>query len=64
MHLKPSPDLTVPDPERGGALPTEGREVAPSTYWQRRLADGDVVEALPPEPVHTSAQPTDASDTP
>lgn len=28
----------------GGILPPEGAEVTWSPYWQRRLAEGDVVE--------------------
>ncbi len=47
MFVKPAPGITVPDPERGGALPPEGRNVEPTQYWQRRIADGDVVEAVP-----------------
>ena len=47
MFLKPAPGRVVPDPERRNTLPTEGRDVVPSQYWQRRLADGDVVIAAP-----------------
>lgn len=45
MFVKPAPGLTVPDPDRGDALPPEGRNVEPAQYWQRRIADGDVVVA-------------------
>jgi hypothetical protein len=44
MFVKPKAGLSVPDIERGGLLPAEGREVTPSTYWQRRIDDGDVTE--------------------
>lgn len=44
MFLKPVAGLAVPDPDRGGVLPAEGREVAMTSYWERRRADGDVVE--------------------
>lgn len=47
MHLKPVPGRTVPDPERGCDLPPEGRDVELTQYWQRRIADGDVVQASP-----------------
>lgn len=47
MHLKPVSGLQVPDPDRGGFLPPEGRECEPHQFWLRRLADGDVVEAQP-----------------
>lgn len=45
MFVKPTPGRSVPDPARGDTLPPKGREVEPSQFWQRRLADGDVVEA-------------------
>lgn len=45
MFVKPTPDRNVPDPARGDILPPEGREVEPTQYWQRRIADGDVAEA-------------------
>ncbi|MEZ2293094.1 DUF2635 domain-containing protein [Variovorax sp. RCC_210] len=47
MFLKPQPGVDVPDVERGGLLPADGREVIPSTYWQRRIDDGDVTEVKP-----------------
>jgi len=49
MFVKPASGRTVPDPTRGDALPPEGRNVEPNQYWQRRIADGDVVEAKQPE---------------
>lgn len=48
MYVKPSEGRQVPDPDRGDALPPEGREVVPTQYWQRRLADGDVIESTAP----------------
>ena len=47
MFLKPANGTTVPDPDRGDTLPPEGRTVEFNQYWQRRIADGDVVEATP-----------------
>ncbi len=49
MFVKPVAGRPVPDPDRGDALPPEGREVEPTQYWQRRVKDGDVVEAVPPK---------------
>lgn len=49
MYVKPTDGRQVPDPARGDSLPAEGREVEPNQYWQRRLVDGDVVEASNPE---------------
>ncbi|MBI2769992.1 MAG: DUF2635 domain-containing protein [Burkholderiales bacterium] len=40
----------------GGYLPQEGDTVPKDSYWLRRIADGDVVEAeAPPEPEATTA---------
>jgi hypothetical protein len=55
MFIKPaSPLVSVPDPSQQGTpeywLPAEGRDVEPSTFWTRRLLDGDVVLAEPPQP--------------
>lgn len=52
MFVKPAAGLSVPDPERGGLLAAEGREVQPTTYWHKRIEDKDV------EIVQTPAQPT------
>lgn len=51
VHVTPArPDLRVLDPDRGDLpLPSEGREVVLSSYWIRRIEDGDVrVESVPP----------------
>lgn len=57
MYIKPVQGRTVPDPSRGDALPSEGREVPDNQYWQRRLIDGDVEAATPPKPEKTKTQP-------
>lgn len=49
MFVKPINGRSVPDPERGGLLPAEGRNVEPSSYWLRRLEDGDIAKADQPE---------------
>lgn len=43
MFLKPRPGLKVRDPISKFHLPADGAEVQESSYWIRRLADGDVV---------------------
>lgn len=48
MFVKPTEGRAVPDPQRGDILPADGREVEPNQYWQRRVNEGDVVEADPP----------------
>lgn len=45
IFLKPAKGLKVRDPDRGDFLPDDGREVVLTTFWRRRLRDGDVVEA-------------------
>lgn len=47
MFVKPTQGTQVPDPDRGDVLPPEGRTVEPTQYWQRRIVDGDCVEASP-----------------
>lgn len=48
VYVKPAPGMTVRKPV-GGYLADEGEEVNRDSYWRRRLADGDVVEAKPPK---------------
>lgn len=43
--IKPAPGFTVRNPDTGAVLPEEGAEVELNSYWLRRLADGDVIEA-------------------
>lgn len=45
--VKPAPGLKVRNPETGLHLPDEGDQVPLTTYWRRRLKDGDVVDAKP-----------------
>lgn len=42
MFVTPKPDRQVPDPERGGYLSPDGREVEKTPYWLRRVNDEDV----------------------
>ncbi|MBM3618653.1 MAG: DUF2635 domain-containing protein [Alphaproteobacteria bacterium] len=69
IFVIPNTGLKVIDPFAGDYLPAEGREVAKSTYWRRRLQDGDVtegnarkavkqVETLVKAPVQTSVKST------
>lgn len=44
IFLKPKDGLKVPRPDSGRALNPEGELLEHSTYWRRRLADGDVTE--------------------
>lgn len=48
LFLKPAdPKVKVRKPD-GAHLDPAGEHVTPSTYWRRRIKDGDVVEARPP----------------
>lgn len=45
--LVPQGDLNIPDPRTGHILPKDGKRVALSTYWTRRLREGSVFEVNP-----------------
>lgn len=47
VHIKPAPGMRVRTP-RGDVLPAEGRSEELTTYWRRRIADGDVEVSDPP----------------
>ncbi|QQR70107.1 MAG: DUF2635 domain-containing protein [Alphaproteobacteria bacterium] len=49
MYVKPAPGLDVPDTDKGGVLPPEGRFVDDHIYWLRRIETGEVVISEPPE---------------
>jgi hypothetical protein len=43
IYVKPSPGLKVRDPASRLHLPPEGKRVAETSYWIRRIKQGDVV---------------------
>ncbi|WON77834.1 DUF2635 domain-containing protein [Serratia sp. UGAL515B_01] len=43
MYVIPCNGRSVPDPVKGDFLPKEGRNVADTIYWHRRLVSGEVV---------------------
>ena len=59
MTVYPAAGRVVPDPEAGGNLPAEGRDVPRDAYWLRRLQDQDVTRDAPkkakPTPKPTAA---------
>lgn len=63
IYLKPVAGRDSPDPAKGGTLlPSGGDYVPRNAYWQRRINDGDVVEAKPekaPKATVKAANPTD-----
>ncbi|MDQ2487463.1 DUF2635 domain-containing protein [Pseudomonas putida] len=44
ITVYPVEGRVVPDPELGGVLSPDGREVSRDAYWLRRLRAGDVTE--------------------
>jgi hypothetical protein len=47
MTVYPAEGRVVPDPEAGGNLPAQGRDVPRDAYWLRRLQDQDVTLDAP-----------------
>lgn len=43
VKLKPAPGRRAPHPDTGRPLDAAGETVELTTYWQRRIADEDVV---------------------
>lgn len=46
-----------PDTEKFDPIPAAGKSVPQTSYWRRRLRDGDVVEGKPPKPEKTESKP-------
>ncbi|MEX0732843.1 MAG: DUF2635 domain-containing protein [Aquisalimonadaceae bacterium] len=46
----------------GRVLPTEGKRVALTPYWRRRIADGDVVVGSAPAKRKAAARPQTKSE--
>ncbi|HDS8578258.1 TPA: DUF2635 domain-containing protein [Klebsiella variicola] len=55
LKLKPVPGRTVRDPKTMRVLAADGEEKPRTSYWTRRLADGDV--ALVKEPAGGDTPP-------
>jgi hypothetical protein len=55
VRLAPRAGVNLRDPVTKRHLPPEGAEVTLSSYWRRRIADGD---ALPAEAPATGAAPS------
>ena len=62
MTVYPAAGRVVPDPEAGGTLAAEGRDVPRDAYWLRRLRVGDVTTDAPKKA--PAATKTPASATP
>ncbi|MDM5141737.1 DUF2635 domain-containing protein [Aeromonas bestiarum] len=46
LYLKPAPGLVIKKPD-GSKLAAEGERVPRTSFWLKRLADGDVVNVKP-----------------
>lgn len=46
LHLKPAPGLVIKKPD-GSKLAADGEPVPRTSFWLKRLADGDVNEVKP-----------------
>jgi hypothetical protein len=63
FRIKPARDgLVVRDPVTREAIPAEGAEVPASTYWRRRLRDGDVIMMDPKPPRRARPAPVSLSE--
>lgn len=47
LTLRPAAGITLVDPETGTAIPETGATVQTSSYWRRRIKDGDAVLVTP-----------------
>ncbi|WP_448144609.1 DUF2635 domain-containing protein [Pseudomonas silesiensis] len=61
MTVYPAAGRVVPDPEAGGDLPAEGREVPRDAYWLRRLRDRDVTRDAPKQAKAVTKTPASAT---
>lgn len=60
-YLIPKPGLRMRDPKTLELLPPEGAAVVMTSYWLRRVADGDASEGQPPRAGKASGKPTSTS---
>lgn len=56
--LIPVPGRTVLMPGHNLPLPSEGRDLPFTAFWQQRLHAGDVVLGTPPQENHDSTAPS------
>jgi hypothetical protein len=50
IRIKPAPGKVIVHPITRTRVPADGETVAESTYWLRRIADGDVIVDVAPAP--------------
>ncbi|KAB7624322.1 DUF2635 domain-containing protein [Alkalilimnicola sp. S0819] len=49
LHIKPAPGRQVRDPITAQPLAAKGEHKPASSYWLRRLRDGDVIDLTAPK---------------
>lgn len=54
--VKPAPGLRIVDPDSGYVLPDTGKEVIYTTFWHRRVLQGDCVVMTEAPPTVTEVQ--------
>jgi len=57
MWAIPTPGALVRDPFTKRPLPLEGAEVPETSFWLRRLRDGDITVHAEASPAATSSRP-------
>lgn len=64
IHIKPRAGLRVPDPATGQPLPEDGARVADTSYWRRRIADGDaeIIKAQAEKPRRSQKTTEEGND--
>lgn len=68
LYLVPKTGFVIRDPDNGTALPPEGAEKPRTSYWLRRLQDGDVTLGQPlplevaPRAVTVKTKPTSSKE--
>lgn len=55
-YVKPAPGLKIVDPDSGYVLPDTGKEVIYTSFWHRRVLQGDCVLVTEPPPLVTEVQ--------
>jgi hypothetical protein len=58
LFVRPVPGRLVRDPRTMQPLPEEGLYVERTTFWRRRLAEGDVEQADPAAATPTQPKPS------
>lgn len=50
IYIKPRPGMTIPLPDSGDPIGTEGASVPNNSFYRRFIHRGEAVKASPPKP--------------